>query len=89
MPTRVSWDALAMCGARVTVDSGQQTRVDLGLVLEDIEAGPADPMLRERSHQRRLVHDRTASGVDQGGGLLHQPERALVDGCRVSGLSSA
>jgi len=60
MPTRVSWDALAMCGAGVTLDSGCSPGWIFGLLLEGIEADPADPMLRKALSSALLVHRRTA-----------------------------
>src|SRR5665213_3598355 len=44
------------------------------LDVKHVEAGAGDLLLVERVEQRLLVDDRAARGVDQIGGLLHQPE---------------
>src|SRR5881628_2505295 len=49
------------------------------LLVVDVEAGAGDRALTERGHQRGLVDDRTARGVDQVGGRLHQAELARAE----------
>lgn len=44
------------------------------LDLEDVEPGARDAPRAERLVQRLLLDDRSARGVDDVGGLLHQPE---------------
>src|SRR3954451_601651 len=51
-----------------------QHQVDLGLMLEYVESGTGDPARPQGAHERGLVDDRTARGVDEEGGLLHQLE---------------
>src|SRR5262249_3152368 len=40
-----------------------QDGIDLGLMLEHVEAGTGDPACAQRPHQRSLVDDRPARGV--------------------------
>src|SRR6478672_3171170 len=53
-----------------------QHRVDLGLMLEYVEAGTGDPARPQGAYERGLVDDRTARGVAEESGLLHQLELA-------------
>ena len=41
--------------------------VDLGFVLEHVEAGAGDLFALESAHQRGLIHDRATGRVDQKG----------------------
>ena len=50
--------ALPRCGVEHDVGHLAQRRVDLGLVLEHVEAGAGDLLLGQRRDQRRLVDDR-------------------------------
>ena len=43
----------------------EELGVDLGLPLEDVEAGAGDRAVAQRSGERRLVDDRPARGVDE------------------------
>ena len=77
--SRTSTVALPRCGASTTFGILRSAGVDLGLVLEHVEAGAGDPARPQRAHERGLVDDRTARGVDEEGGLLHQLELARAD----------
>src|SRR5689334_5601478 len=63
-----------------------ETLVDFRLVLKDVKPGAGDLFGLERAHQRRLVDDGAAGGVDQKRGFFHQPQLAgadLMAGLRV------
>ena len=79
MATRVSSEALAMCGASTTFVSGSSPGWIFGSSSNTSSPAPAIQPSVSASHQRRLVHDGPARGVDQDRRLLHEPQRALVD----------
>ena len=56
-----------------------QRPLDLGLVLEHVEAGAGDLFARQRADQRRLVDDGAAGGVDEESRRLHQAQLARAD----------
>ena len=56
----------------------EQRRRHLRLVLVDVEPHARDALLQQCLGKRRLVDHRTARGVDDEGGLLHQPQFALA-----------
>ena len=82
--SRTSTDRAAEMRRQHDVRHLEQRSIDLGLVLEHVEAGAGDPRARKRAHQRSLVDDRPARGVDQECSLLHQRELARAD--LVAGL---
>ena len=57
----------------------EEGRVDVGLVLEDVEARVGDDAVAQRLGQGRFVDDGAAGGVDEGRGRLHQGELAGAD----------
>jgi hypothetical protein len=58
---------------------GEQTRVDLRLIGEDVETGRAELTALESSEKGLLVDDSSASGVDEHATLLHGAELLLAE----------
>src|SRR5690242_1532347 len=61
-----------------------ETLVDFRLVLKDVKPGAGDLFGLKRAHQRRLVDDGAAGGVDQKRCFFHQPQ--LVGADLMAGL---
>lgn len=58
---------------------GEQTRVDFGLIGEDVETGRAELTALKSSEKGLLVDDSSASGVDEHATLLHGAELLLAE----------
>ena len=65
MAVRVSMVAEPRCGTSTACPELEELGVDLGLILEDVEAGAGDRAVPQRSGERRLVDDRPARRVDE------------------------
>lgn len=65
---------------------GQQARVDLGLVLVDVEADRGDLAGGEGVDEGGLVHDGAAGGVYNDDALFHECEFGGGDGVAGAGL---
>jgi hypothetical protein len=53
-------------------------RADVGLALDNVEAGAPDPLFAQGASERVRVDERTAGSVDEDGVLLHLSQKLLV-----------
>jgi hypothetical protein len=53
-------------------------RADVGLALDDVEAGAPDPLFAQGASKRVRVYERTAGRVDEDGMPLHLSQKLLV-----------
>ena len=77
--SRTSTVALPRCGTITTFFIRFSSGCTLGSCSNTSRPAPAIFLPFERAHQRRLVDDRAARGVDEERGLLHQAELARAD----------
>ena len=71
--------ALPRCGVSTTFFIASERRRHFRLMLEHVEAGAGDLLLLQRAHQRLLVDDGAARGVDDEGRRLHLGELRVAD----------